>query len=282
LEYNPVFQHLSAIFENEDEFIDRTKELAKCLHHCSDHPKIKTGQLFVCLFSGFEWDGFKTDGIGLFKMENVSRFYQVELQDGAFQLYWQDGLDLGKFEKGCLVYKAMKDEGFVVQLMDRQSGDEARYWKDDFLQIKPRKDDFNQTTHFLKQTKQFIQSHVVEELDFSTTDQVALLEKSQQYFKTNERFEADAFETLVLEDERLIKSFREQREALFDDPHSWEEGFEISQTAVKKQQKIFRSVLKLDKNFHVYIHGNHEMIEQGVDPDGRKFYKLYYQDEQFD
>jgi hypothetical protein len=49
--------------------------------------------------------------------------------------------------------------------------------------------------------------------------------------------------------------------------------------AVKKQQRIYKSVLKLDKNFHIYIHGNTDLIEKGVDMDGRKYYKIYYQEE---
>ena len=51
------------------------------------------------------------------------------------------------------------------------------------------------------------------------------------------------------------------------------------QQAVKKQARVFKSVLKLDKNFHIYIHGNRELIEQGVEKDGRKFYKLYFESE---
>ena len=58
-----------------------------------------------------------------------------------------------------------------------------------------------------------------------------------------------------------------------------EDGFAISESAVKKQARIFKSVLKLDKNFHVYIHGNNNLIEKGVDPDGRKYYKLYFNEE---
>ena len=48
---------------------------------------------------------------------------------------------------------------------------------------------------------------------------------------------------------------------------------------MKKQARAFKSVLKLDKNFHIYIHGDRNMIEQGIDNDGRKFYKIYYQEE---
>jgi hypothetical protein len=57
------------------------------------------------------------------------------------------------------------------------------------------------------------------------------------------------------------------------------DSFEISTQAVKKQARIFKSVLKLDKNFHIYIHGNRDMIEQGVEKDGRKYYKIYFENE---
>ena len=56
-------------------------------------------------------------------------------------------------------------------------------------------------------------------------------------------------------------------------------NFDISTQAVKKQARAFKSVLKLDKNFHIYIHGDKELIEQGVEKDGRKYYKIYYKDE---
>ena len=48
---------------------------------------------------------------------------------------------------------------------------------------------------------------------------------------------------------------------------------------MKRQARVFKSVLKLDKNFHIYIHGDRNKIEQGVDEKGRKFYKIYYEQE---
>ena len=55
--------------------------------------------------------------------------------------------------------------------------------------------------------------------------------------------------------------------------------FAISPHAVKKQARVFKSVLKLDKNFHIYIHGDRSLIERGTEKDGRKFYKIYYREE---
>jgi hypothetical protein len=34
------------------------------------------------------------------------------------------------------------------------------------------------------------------------------------------------------------------------------DDFTISDSAVKKQARIFKSVIKLDKNFHIYVHVN--------------------------
>jgi predicted transcriptional regulator len=49
--------------------------------------------------------------------------------------------------------------------------------------------------------------------------------------------------------------------------------------------QVYRYVSKemcniiIDKNFHIYVHGNRNLIEQGIDETGRKFYKIYYQEE---
>jgi hypothetical protein len=69
-----------------------------------------------------------------------------------------------------------------------------------------------------------------------------------------------------------LKYRKENNIALIDD-------FKISHQAVKKQNRVFKKVLKLDNNFHIYIHGDRELIEQGEEKDGRRFYKIYFQQE---
>ena len=41
---------------------------------------------------------------------------------------------------------------------------------------------------------------------------------------------------------------------------------------------MIKSVIKLDKNFSLYIHANRQLIEQGEDEQG-KFYKIHYNKE---
>ena len=57
--------------------------------------------------------------------------------------------------------------------------------------------------------------------------------------------------------------------------------FDVSATAVKKNQKYMRSVVKLDKNFHIYIHAKHDYVERGYDEErSLKYYKLFYVNEE--
>jgi len=56
--------------------------------------------------------------------------------------------------------------------------------------------------------------------------------------------------------------------------------FDISQNAVKKAKRKYNNVIKLDKNFHVYVHGKQEFIEKGFDDDrDLNYYKLYFKNE---
>jgi hypothetical protein len=58
------------------------------------------------------------------------------------------------------------------------------------------------------------------------------------------------------------------------------ESFEISTPAVKRQARVFKSVIKLDRNFHIYVHGDRELIERGYDEAmGKHFYKIYFDQE---
>jgi hypothetical protein len=41
-----------------------------------------------------------------------------------------------------------------------------------------------------------------------------------------------------------------------------------------------RSVIKLDKNFHIYVHGGEKMIQKGYDPEtGMQYYQIFFNEE---
>lgn len=45
-----------------------------------------------------------------------------------------------------------------------------------------------------------------------------------------------------------------------------------------KQNETIKSVIRLDNNFHIYVHGDRKKIEKGEDKKG-KYYKVYYTEE---
>ena len=132
----------------------------------------------------------------------------------------------------------------------------------------------------MSMTKAFVADKLPEEFHVSKPDQIDLLNRSAAYFKDNHTFTKETFEEDVLGNEEIIRSFRHFNDD-YQQQHQvqFEPIFEISPGAVQKQSKFFKSILKLDKNFHVYIHGNRDMIEKGVDENGRKFYKLFFDSE---
>ena len=48
----------------------------------------------------------------------------------------------------------------------------------------------------------------------------------------------------------------------------------INDAAVKKTSRILKSVIKLDKNPYIYIHGDRKLIQQGQDENG-KYYIIF-------
>ena len=118
-------------------------------------------------------------------------------------------------------------------------------------------------------------------MDVSRFDQINLINKSVEVLTESELLNVEEFSKTVFEDSSMHKQFVSFRSNYTDE--NLEElpaEIPVSLSAVKKQSKKFKSVLKLDKNFHIYIHGDRNLIEHGVDENGKKYYKLYYQEEE--
>jgi hypothetical protein len=281
LQYNEVYNFAEGIFSGTNSFHLTSVQIAQHLYKHSSHAKIKGGELYICHFTDCIFENETIEAIGIFKTENKSNYFEVTEKQSRFSIKLKEGIDLNKLDKGCLIFNINKEDGFRVLVIDNQSrGEEAQYWKDDFLSLTPINDEFRQTNQFLSLTKKFVTEQIEQEFEVSKTDQIDLLNRSVDYFKKNDSFDKVHFEKSVLQDQGLIKSFRDYDQAYRQNNDlELNDQFEISQNAVKRQIRVFKSVLKLDRNFHIYIHGNKELIEKGVDEDGRKYYKIYYKEE---
>ncbi len=281
LQFNQVYQYVHDAFVARENFEANSGAIARHLYESSTHPKVKAGELYVGLFEGLPVEGRMYRAIGLFKTESKTLFLQTAVQDGTVSVEMEEGAELGKMDKGCLIIHNNAGDGFDVLLFDNQGrGEEAIYWKEQFLGVTAQKTEYHHTNHVLTLAKQFITGPMEEEFGLERTEQIELLNKSLEYFKHKEAFDINEFQQEVFTDEGHIESFRNfGSQYVTQNEVDIADTFTISPQAVKKQTRIYKSVLKLDKNFHIYIHGNTDLIEKGIDDDGRKFYKIYYQEE---
>ena len=282
LEYNEVYNYAREMFADRSNFYEQSVNIARHLFESSLHPKIKPGELYIALFNGVLDDETSLEAVGLFKAETKSLFADLVPGDDDLDLQLKEGVELAKMDKGCLILNRGADKGFELLIYDANGkGEEAQYWKDKFLGVLIQQNEFVRTQEFLTLTKNFVTQRMPDDFEVSKTEQIDILNRSMDYFKTHGNFDRGEFETEVLHHEELIHSFRK-----FDEQHRRDNDletvgeFEISPQAVKKQARVFKSVIKLDKNFHIYVHGNRELIEKGYDDVLQKhYYKIYFDQE---
>ncbi|MBW6483260.1 MAG: nucleoid-associated protein [Vicingaceae bacterium] len=281
LELNPMYQFISSVFKEKESFIEQSKNVGRYLYDKSTHPQIKGGELCIFYLKDCQINDELIDCIGIFKSENKDTILKVSSTKDGYNLKDEKGINTTKLDKGCLIFNTETKNGYIVSVVDNTNKNtEAQYWKDDFLSVQPKRNEYHQTNQFLGIAKQFVTKKLTEDFEVSKADQIDLLNRSVEYFKNHETFEKTDFEKKVFQDNNTIDSFRNFDEGYRrDNEIDISNNFDISTQAVKKQARAFKSVLKLDKNFHIYIHGDKELIEQGVEKDGRKYYKIYYKDE---
>lgn len=282
LDYNEVYCFIREILKDGNSLHDMSSQIAMHLYEKADHHNIKAGELHICHFTNCNLNNEVMEAIGIFKTEVKKGFFEVNREgEHEFSIEYREGIDPSKHDKGCLVFNTDAENGYEVVIFDNQSrGDEARYWKEDFLGLQQKNNEFHQTTQVLGLAKEFIASHAPGEFELPRTEQIDMLNKSVGYFKSHHDFDKEEFASEVFQDEALVNSFRSFEQNYREDNElELNDHFEISPEAVKKQARIFKSVLKLDKNFHIYIHGDRKLIEKGVEDNGRKYYKVYYEEE---
>ncbi len=283
LNLNELFHFSSGIFSDNIKFHELSGQITKHLFDISNHPKIKSGELYVARFKDLQLEGELVAAIGIFKSESKEPYLKVNPAEGGFDLsYEENGININKLDKGCLIFNTEREQGYKVMVIDQTNRTDAAYWKDEFLKLKIRNDSFNKTSNTLYVCKNFITNKIDDDFDISKADKIDLLNKSLKYFKEKDSFDIDEFSEEVIGNEKAIKSFKNFTQDYNNEFDAGLEGsFDISNAAVKKQARVFKSILKLDKNFHIYIHGNKELIEKGFDEDkSMNFYKVYFKEEQ--
>lgn len=281
LKFNEVYQYICNIFDQPETLFEKSILLSKALYDQSIHPKIKSGELYVVFFKDCVVEGELTDAVGLFKSENKDVFLKVHSEEGRFVFEAEQGININRLDKGCIIFNTEREKGFMISIVDHTNkNSEALYWMNQFLHVKQREDEYFYTQNVMSIYNQFVKEELPKQFEVTKGDQVDLMQRSVDYFKEKEEFVFEDFTEEVLAQPEIIESFHQFKEEVIKEKEiEVADQFTINEKAVKKEQKNFKSVIKLDKNFHIYVHGNRNLLESGIDEDGRKFYKIFYQEE---
>ena len=280
VEYNGAFASARSVFDDPGSFLSEAQNFLKLLYAVSDNGNIKEGELYVSYFEEVPLEDEVLPALGIFKSEDRDPFIKIYQQDQRLGMVHDEGVSVNNINKGALIFNTPEPKTFQVLVFDKSSkGGQAKFWVDQFLNLAPLHDEYYHTKNFMNLCKDFAlkgQEHV------DRSEQVDLINRSMEFFKEREHFNQRDFEEEVLPDEEQREAFLQYRDTFMEQRQmeSMEEDFEISGPAFTAAKRQMRSVIKLDKNFHVYVHGKRSMIERGFDADrGKHYYKLYFDEE---
>ena len=148
---NPMYQIADEMFRDPESFHKNSMAIAELLSSVTQNPNIKSGELYVAFIESIQLDDFTADAIGIFKSENKESFLKLSSQ---FHLNADQGINVKKLDKGCLIVNTGRDSGYKVMIVDNTNKSDAHFWKQNFLSLKPWSDAFHHTSTFMQMTQQ--------------------------------------------------------------------------------------------------------------------------------
>ncbi len=283
LSYNELNGISKDIFANPSSLYINSVKILKHLHEQSQHPHIKTGDLFIAHFSDILYQDKMVDAIGIFKSENKTSFLKIDQEATNLEVLEQQGIDIKKLDKGCFIFNTEEEDGFRVFQVDSNNYD-TEYWLREFLGITPIQDEVFHTKEYVNLCKDFAKE-VVQVTD-SKTEEINFLNKSLKYLERNENIDVEDFKESVLDSEEKKQEF-DQYKSMYENQNSVAipDAFTVSLPVIEKQKKKIKNEIKLDTNIQIKIGVNNpdsieKFIEQGYDHEkGMSFYKVYFNNE---
>jgi len=290
---NEVYAYAQKIFAAPGEaFVEQAAFLLEHLYNASDHPAVKPGEVYIAYIADCIVEDEMTDAIGIFKSENKDTYLKFgETQPAeedaggkphvAFKI--EAGVNIGKLDKGCLIFNTDAERGFLVAMVGATSAD-AQYWREGFLRVKPMQNSTYLTAEVLRMCREFSQDVFAPE---EKTEKAAFLNKSISYFQGNETFDSQSFAETVLDaDEEKKEKFKKYKESFTEELGlSDDDTFTIAPAAVKTAKRKFRSIIKLDTDIEIKLSPNpssaaEQNIERGYDEErSMYYYKVFFSSE---
>lgn len=283
LEFHEIHQLATQIFADPSTTHENGKKIAKYLYDQSLHPHIKSGEVYIAYIEGVQLHNQRVDAIGIFKSEIKQDFLQFEENNNQLTAMLQQGVNLNKLDKGCLIYNTKvegeEDTDYKIMSVDSNRYD-AKYWLESFLGVEDMQDDAFFTKNYLSLCKDFAKEVVLPAED--KQQEVLFMNRAMNHFAKNENFEETAFMNEVIENPDLIPEFRHYK-AEKGPKYKIEDStsFPIANTAVSAARKRIKNVINLDTNMQIKMdfinpESAERFIEKGWDEERQMYYYLLY------
>ncbi|KAB2809975.1 nucleoid-associated protein [Phaeocystidibacter luteus] len=274
LKYNVLYEASKTLFEDGD--LRAFSEVVNPhLRDVSSHPNIKPGDILIAKFTDIQYDDMPADAIGIFKFDARQRILSI---DSTGNISIRSGIGTQKPDKACLILKDGIEPTVLILDSDQR---ESEFWTHQFINAKPASAAANFTSEIIASTKEFVTKRMPAEFEMTKVDEVDLMKRSMEYFNETDQFSQAEYESAVLVDPDVIDSFRSHKnDFAAESGVAVPESFSMVNSVAKKHAGNFKGIIKLDKNFHIYVHGDRSLIERGQDADGRSYYKLYFDKEE--
>ena len=279
LDYNDMFNLVTEVFNNPDSLHEVSKKITNHLYEQSNHPHIKNGEVYIAYLTNLSIDNNVVDAIGIFKSEIQTDFVQFEEKSSQLEMIIQQGVNLNKLDKGCLIFNYKKEEGYKILTVDSNRYD-ARYWLEHFLSVDAFEDENFITKKYLKFCQNFAKDVVLPAED--KKEEVMFMNRSVNYFAKNDDFEETNFLNEVLDNPDLIPEFKNYKVDK-GAKYSIEDitSFPIANAAVSEARKSIKNVINLDTNIQIKMdfinpESAEKFVEKGWDEEKQMYYYLVY------
>lgn len=184
-----------------------------------------------------------------------------------------DGINVKKINNAAILIDMGPDEPPAVFLRTRRQ-EEIVYWQERFLKVKVADEQYEKTDLALQEVKKYI----LKEEEYTNTEKLSLLNKTLDYFRNEESFQVDDYIEEVFETADEVK-----KSVIINRVKPYETI--ISESAIEKAEKGYKRKIKLDEHIEIVVNVRDieavdQLIETGEDEEtGRKFYKIYFEEE---
>ncbi|GAA4277848.1 nucleoid-associated protein [Aquimarina mytili] len=279
VEFNPLYKIVTEIFENPSSVHEKSKRIASLLYEQSQHPHIKSGEVYVTYLDNVTIDNEKVAALGIFKSELKHDFLQFEEKESNLELLIQQGVNLNKLDKGCLIFNHKKEEGYKILSVDSNRYD-TKYWLEHFLGVEAFADENFYTKKYMKFCQDFAKDVVLPAED--KKEEVMFMNRAVNHFAKNDEFEETAFLNEVIDNPDLIPEFKHYKEEKAP-KYQIEDltTFPIANNAVTAARKKMKNVINLDTNVQIKMdfinpESAEKFVEKGWDEEKQMYYYLVY------